>query len=86
MARGNPSPVSRLGRPNKVTKTVKEETMKAFIKKGGYKWILEQMDTNPTAVMSLLGKMVPKSVDLTADLTGDMQITTIQRTIVRPDK
>lgn len=64
----NLNPVSRKGRPNKTTKAVKDEIERAFIEKGGYKWLVQQMDENPTAFMSLLGRILPRVVDMKAEV------------------
>lgn len=83
---GNKTPKSRKGVPNKATQSLREMLDGALKAKGGQKWIEEQMDINPGAVLTLLGKTLPRVVDVKAEVTGDMQVTTIQRTIVRPDK
>ena len=82
--RGNKNAKGR--KPSKDAKVLIEMLDAALIAKGGQKWIELQMDENPTAIISLLGRRMPKVVDMKAEHTGDMQITTIQRTIVRPDK
>lgn len=75
---------SRKGIPNKITQSLSEMLDGALKAKGGQAWIEQQMEKNPTAVLALLGKRLPRIIDVKADVTGDMQITTIQRTIVRP--
>ena len=75
---------SRKGSPNKATQSIKEMIEAALKAKGGQAWLEQQMDLNPVAAMTLIGKILPRQVDVKADVTGDLQVTTIQRTIVRP--
>jgi len=58
---------SRLGKPNKVTKALKEMILGALDAKGGEDWLIKQMDENPSAFLTLLGKVLPTT--LTGDLT-----------------
>ena len=59
---------SRAGVPNKVTRSLKDMLEGALKAKGGQKWIEEQMDHNPGAVLSLLGKTLPRQVDVKAEV------------------
>jgi len=53
------------GVPNKVTKAVKEMVLAALDKAGGEYYLLEQSEKNPTAFLTLVGKVLPLQV------TGD---------------
>ncbi|MGZ5053304.1 MAG: hypothetical protein ACXWAT_00015 [Methylobacter sp.] len=68
MAVGKKTGGRQKGTQNKQTKELKDMLSGALEAKGGQKWIEKQMDENPTAVLSLLGKTLPKAVDVA--LTG----------------
>lgn len=53
---------SRKGRPNKLTADVKAMILGALAAKGGQAWLEQQMDKNPAAYMTLLGKILPMQV------------------------
>lgn len=50
------------GVPNKVTATVKMMVLAALEKAGGDEYLLKQAKDNPTAFMTLLGKIMPTQV------------------------
>jgi hypothetical protein len=52
----------RAGTPNKVNATVKMMVLGALAAKGGQKWLKKQMDAEPVAFMTLLGKIMPTQV------------------------
>lgn len=64
--RGNPNPVKR--KPSKAAQSLTEMLDGALKEKGGQKWIEQQMDLNPTAVLSLLCKRLPRIVDMKAEV------------------
>ena len=53
------------GTPNKVTADLKAMILGALEQCGGQKWLETQMEANPTAFMTLLGKVLPTVVDAT---------------------
>lgn len=63
--RGGARPGS--GRPkgvqNKLTRDVKEMILGALVAKGGQEYLARQADENPTAFMSLLGRVLPLQVN-----------------------
>jgi hypothetical protein len=50
------------GTPNKLTADVKAMVLEALEKKGGVQYLVDQAGTNPTAFMTLLGKVLPMTV------------------------
>lgn len=50
------------GVTNKVTKDLKDMILGALETRGGQKWLEAQMDENPSAFLTLLGKIVPKDL------------------------
>lgn len=50
------------GTPNKLTKTVKMMVLAALDKAGGETYLLKQAKENPTAFLTLLGKVMPTQV------------------------
>lgn len=83
-AKYKPPGGSRKGRPNKVTKELKDMIRGALDAGGGQKWLERQMTENPSAFMTLLGKILPK--DINAELSGSVEhvVTKIERVIVEP--
>lgn len=50
------------GVPNKTTTALKEMILKALDDKGGVAYLAKQADENPTAFLSLVGKVLPMTV------------------------
>ena len=68
MARsGNPNPVPRTGRPNKITKELKEMILGALDDAGGQDYLKRQAIESPGAFLSLVGKILPKDINATVD-------------------
>ena len=67
------------GTPNKVTATVKMMILGALDARGGQKWLEKQMDKEPVAFMTLLGKVMPTQV------VGDVSYRYVAR-IPPPEK
>jgi hypothetical protein len=65
------------GSPNKITRTLKESILEAAERAGGpdgtVGYLTTQATVNPTAFMSLLGKVLPMQV--TGEDGGPMQVT-----------
>jgi hypothetical protein len=53
------------GTPNKVSADLRRMILGALEQRGGQKWLYTQMEANPTAFMTLLGKVLPTVVDAT---------------------
>ena len=58
------------GVPNKVTKAVKEMVIAALNEAGGTAYLVEQSAKNPTAFLTLVGKVLP--LDVNANLSGSV--------------
>ena len=71
---------SRLGRPNKATAGIKAMILGALSDVGGQEYLKAQAVENPTAFLTLIGKILPKEVE--ASITGDIKYTIIERVIV----
>jgi hypothetical protein len=52
----------RAGSTNKTTRDLKEMILGALHRAGGEDWLLEQMNANPVAFMTLIGKILPLQV------------------------
>lgn len=61
--KGKPRGGSRKGKPNKVTKALKDMILGALDDAGGQKYLLEQARTNPAAFMTLIGKVLPQDIN-----------------------
>ena len=57
------------GRPpgvgNKTTAALKDMILAALDAKGGQKWLEYQMELSPVAMISLIGKVLPKDINAT---------------------
>jgi hypothetical protein len=51
------------GTPNKLTADVKAMVLSALDKAGGVDYLLNQATTNPTAFMTLVGKVLPLTLE-----------------------
>jgi hypothetical protein len=60
---------SRKGKPNKNTKALKDMILGALSDAGGQAYLLRQAELNPTAFMTLIGKVLPS--DMKIETTGD---------------
>lgn len=65
------------GVPNKLTTQVKEAILEAFDKAGGVDYLARQADENPTAFMTLLGKIVPN--EMKAEISGNPDAPLVTR-------
>lgn len=69
------------GSPNKIQAAVKEMVIAALNEAGGVDYLVQQSEENPTAFLTLVGKVLPLQV------SGDPDhplVHEIRRTIVRP--
>ena len=55
----------RKGTPNKLNADVKAMILAALDKVGGEEYLVRQAETNPTAFMTLLGKILPTMINAT---------------------
>lgn len=63
--KGQPRPAKggrKAGTPNKVTKELKDMILGALDEAGGQKYLQGQADANPTAFLTLLGKVLPSEI------------------------
>lgn len=60
---GKPGPGRPKGVLNKTTKAVKEMILEALSNKGGVEYLEKQADENPTAFLTLVGKVLPLDVN-----------------------
>jgi hypothetical protein len=62
-AKGTPKTGGRVaGKPNKITRDVKEMILAALDKAGGADYLHKQATSNPAAFMVLVGKVLPLQV------------------------
>jgi hypothetical protein len=57
-----PGPGRPKGMPNKVTADLKSMILKALDDKGGADYLARQADENPTAFLTLVGKVLPMTI------------------------
>jgi hypothetical protein len=79
---GTPGPGRPKGVPNKTTAALKDMILGALNNKGGVLYLEKQADQNPTAFLSLVGKVLPMTVAGTGD-SGEI-IHRIELVGVRP--
>jgi hypothetical protein len=70
------------GVPNKLTASVKEMIEGALSDAGGKDYLLEQSKANPAAFMSLVGKLLPKDVNL----SGNVEVSILTALMELPEK
>jgi len=70
------------GSPNKATKALKDMILGALDDAGGQDYLRRQSIENPTAFMTLIGKVLPMSIN--ADVKAEMGVT-IRRFTPEPD-
>lgn len=70
------------GTPNKITKALKEMILGALDDVGGQAYLARQAEENPAAYMTLIGKVLPLSIN--ADVKGELGVT-IKRFTPEPD-
>ena len=75
-------PAAGKGRPkgsqNKATKALKDMILGALDDAGGQDYLRRQSIENPTAFMTLIGKVLPTTIN--ADVNGEMKTTVIKVT------
>lgn len=75
-------PAAGKGRPkgsqNKATKALKDMILGALDDAGGQDYLRRQSIKNPTAFMTLIGKVLPTTIN--ADVNGEMKTTVIKVT------
>lgn len=81
--RGNAGKGRQKGSKNKLTATVKEAIEQAFKDVGGAAYLARMAEEQPTAFMSLLGKIMPTQVD--ANITTQPAFT-VHDFIVPPEQ
>jgi len=72
------------GVTNKDTAQLRDMILKALDKAGNDEYLYTQSQENPVAFMGLIGKILPKQVDVDANLTGELNIASITRRIIDP--
>ena len=85
--KGQPKPESsgrKKGVVNKTTADIKEMITNALHLAGGENYLVRQASENPVAFMGLIGKILPKQVDLDANVNGNLNISKIVRSIIDP--
>jgi len=56
------------GHPNKVTKELRDMVLGALEASGGEAYLQKQADANPGPFLALVGKCLPKDINLKSDL------------------
>ena len=62
IGKGKPGPGRPKGIPNKTTTALKEMILAALDNSGGVEYLERQAEGNPTAFLSLVGKVLPMTV------------------------
>jgi hypothetical protein len=62
MAKGIKTGGRQKGTPNKITRDIREAVLQSFEIVGGAQYLAEQARANPTAYLSLVGKVLPMQV------------------------
>jgi hypothetical protein len=72
---GTPGPGRPKGVPNKNTTAVKDMILAALNQAGGIEYLVRQSIENPTAFLTLVGKVLP--LDVNANVQGQIGMPTI---------
>lgn len=78
-AKRRPPGGSRKGRPNRVTKALKEMILGALDDAGGQAYLKKQADANPAAFMALVGKVLPAELKAEIDSKNRSTVTVLIR-------
>jgi hypothetical protein len=74
---GNNPPAAGRGRPkgspNKIQAAVKEMVIQALNEAGGVQYLVTQSRENPTAFLTLVGKVIPLQATVQGDLSPEMK-------------
>jgi hypothetical protein len=65
------------GKPNKVNGDVKAMVLGALEQVGGQQYLAEQAEANPTAFMSLVGKVLPR--EMKAEVSGAIELVLAEK-------
>lgn len=71
---------SRLGKPNAVTKALKDMILGALDDAGGQAYLARQAEENPGPFMALVGKVLPTT--LAGDPNAPLMITEVVRRVI----
>ena len=72
------------GVANKNVQQLRDMILNALAKAGNDDYLYQQSLENPVAFMNLIGKILPKQVDVDASLNGNLVISHITREIIDP--
>lgn len=72
------------GTPNILTGQVKEMILSALDRAGGVDYLLKQSESNPTAFLTLVGKVLPLTVNGAAD-DGSHLVSLTWNVVERPN-
>jgi len=77
--KGNKAGRSRKGRPNKLTRDVREMILSALAGVGGVNYLQQQAAENPAAFMALVGKTLPRDVNVGGGLRLEVNLIGVER-------
>lgn len=69
IGKGTPGPGRPKGEPNKLTADLRAMILGALDKAGGEDYLVTQAEESPASFLALVGKCLPKDVNLTANVT-----------------
>lgn len=72
--KGNKQGGRKKGAVNKITADIKTAIEKAFDELGGYKWLVRLAQDKPEAFAVLLGKILPKDINVSGAAGEPLQI------------
>ena len=77
--KGTRPPAAGKGRPkgarNKLTRDIREMIRAALNQAGGVSYLVKQAESNPTAFLTLVGKIIPAQINATVDKRDVTELT-----------
>jgi hypothetical protein len=78
MAAGKKTGGRKAGTPNKITRQLTEAIDMSFDRVGGVDYLVRQAEENPVAYMTLLGKRMPKDLNIGGQADNPLTVNKIQ--------
>lgn len=72
IGKGKPGPGRKAGGANKIGQELQSMLKASLSRVGGIEYLVRQAEENPTAYMTMISKLLPKQVEMKADVTHNI--------------